>query len=68
MYHVKKTLADMPVTLELDKYYDWLESECSSLGSKVQFHAIVFDCLLTISFVPTLVKGQEAGEYAAEKP
>ena len=43
MYHVKKTLADMPVTLELDQYYEWLESECNQLGSKVYSPGLIAD-------------------------
>ena len=35
MYHVKKTLSEMPDTLELDSYYSWLEGECPELGAKV---------------------------------
>ena len=43
MYHVKKTLADMPVTLELDQYYEWLESECNQLGYKVYSPGLIAD-------------------------
>ena len=43
MYHVKKTLADMPITLELDQYYKWLDSECNQLGSKVYSPGLIAD-------------------------
>ncbi len=36
MNHVKKTLAEMPATLELESYYVWLEANCKTLGDKVQ--------------------------------
>lgn len=39
MYHVKKTLSTMPVTLKLESYYSWLEEECNELGTKVRLIA-----------------------------
>ena len=34
MYHIRKTLKEMPVVLELGSYYSWLEEE-AKLGEKV---------------------------------
>lgn len=36
IYHIKRTLSDMPTTMELESYYDWLEEEESGVGIKVR--------------------------------
>lgn len=61
MFHVKKTLSEMPVTLELQTYYSWLE-ETGGLGEKVR-------CGLNNghSFTANMKKGKDTGQLTAEQ-
>lgn len=34
MYHVRKALINMPKSMELEKYYEWLEKE-EGIGERV---------------------------------
>ena len=43
MYHVKKALAAMPTSMELDKYYEWLDKE-EGIGKKVNHITVIIEC------------------------
>ena len=49
MYHVKRTLSEMPVTLELESYYEWLNDNCRQLGDKVLSVRVLQQQLVTCS-------------------
>ena len=39
MYHVRKALINMPKSMELEKYYEWLEKE-EGIGERVSQQTI----------------------------
>lgn len=54
MYHVRKALISMPGSMELDKYYEWLDKEEGIGGQVIKIIITIVEWLLSLSYRPGL--------------